>query len=498
MQAAARIQQNGVRRRCFQRRHVGKADCIVIALACQLPGGKHGDGDIPHTHHAGNALGAVGQGGGDGALAAVGPGADGAVFIHRGHVFVAALPVDFLPAVLFRSLVGGQGGAGILGIQMQLQLIGIVDKGRVCRLADTVGNPGDGKGTHDKVQVHRLALYTVVCAGGHVGALPHIVSAGVAQRIREAGDPQIVAPGVECRVTEAGAHPVQRGIDALLPGIAQFYQAVKECLGDGNHLLGEDTADALVLQIVVNRVGQLVGRGGVILQSFLGRGYKAQQAGHMVCLGPCFFHRRRIRIQVHTEGNPQPGTLIGVAAPLVVVLGPVGLLAIPLAAVTAADDGEIDTGGLGLFPVHFALEFGNVHALEHGRRDGLPAGVEIIPQIIFLPGCGRCTEIRLGRAGNARRTPGQHDAHCHHNQQAQQTKRQHHPAAPTAAALAPAFAAARRLGTPGRGRRNGSSRSILSGPRRAAIYFAIFSHGNKPLLAQDMQQNPNNISKNIV
>ena len=177
------------------------------------------------------------------------------MLIHGSHILVAALPEDLLAALLLGVLVGGQGGAGILGVQMQFHLVGIVHKDRVGGLAHAVGDAGDGEGTHDEVHVHRLALDAVVGAGRLVGTLPHIVGAGVAQGIREAGDPQIVPPGVEGRVAEAGPHPVQRGIDALLPGVTQLHQTVKEGLGDGGHLLGEDAADALVLQVVVHRVG---------------------------------------------------------------------------------------------------------------------------------------------------------------------------------------------------------------------------------------------------
>ena len=84
----------------------------------------------------------------------------------------------------------------------------------------------------------------------------------------------------------------------------------------------------------------------------------------MVRLGARFFHRGGIRIQVHTKGNAQAGALIGIAAPLVIVLSPVCLLAIPFAAITAADDSKINPGSLGLFPVHFALELGYIDAFS--------------------------------------------------------------------------------------------------------------------------------------
>ena len=407
------------------------------------------------------------------------------MLIHRGHVLVAALPEDLLATLLLGVLVGGQGGAGILGIQMQFHLVGIVHKDRVGGLAHAVGDAGDGEGTHDEVHVHRLALDAVVGAGRLVGTLPHIVGAGVAQGIREAGDPQIVPPGVEGRVAEAGPHPVQRGIDALLPGVAQLHQPVKEGLGDGGHLLGEDAADALVLQVIVYRVGQLVGRSGVVGQALLGRGHQTQQPRHMVGLGAGLLHRGGVGVEIDAEGDAQAGALVGVAAPLVVVLGPVGLLAVPLAAVAAADDGKINARGLGLFPVHFPLEFGHVDALEHRRRDGLPAGIEVIAQIILLPGGRRGAEICLGGPGGAGSAAGQGDADPRHHQQAEQTQRQHQTAAPAAAAFAaPGFAAPRRLGPPLPGRRRGCGLGIGCSPPGAAIDLAFFRHSRKPLLAK--------------
>ena len=269
VQAAAGVQQDGIRRGALERRHIGQVDAAGVAQAFQPAGGEHRHRDIAHAHQAGNALGAVGQRGGDGALALVGAGAHDAVAVDGGDVLIAGAPVDGLAALFLRRLVGQQRHAGVFGVQVQFQLAGIVDEGRVGRFALAAGQPGDGEGPHDKVDVHRLALHAVVRAGGGVAALPHIIGAGVAQFVGKPRDPEVVAPGVERRVAETGAHPVQRGVDALLAGIAVLGQAVKERLGDGGHLLGEDIADARVLEVVVDGVRELVGRGGVVPEPLL-------------------------------------------------------------------------------------------------------------------------------------------------------------------------------------------------------------------------------------
>ena len=247
VQAAARVHQNGIRRAGFQRGHIGQADVVVGTLARQGAGGKHRHGDVAHPHKALDALGAVGQRGSDGTLAAVGLCAHKAVLIHGGHTLVAGGPENFLPAIFLVRLVGGQVRVGILAVQMQLRLAGVVEKNRRGRFAVAAGNFTESKRPHDEINIHRLTLDTVVRARFGIAALPHIVGAGVTQFVRKAGDPEILAPGVERRITEAGAHPVQRGIDALLAGVAQLGQAVEKRFGDGGHLVREDAADALVL-----------------------------------------------------------------------------------------------------------------------------------------------------------------------------------------------------------------------------------------------------------
>ena len=304
MQAAACVHQDGIRGAGFQRSHIGQADGIVGALARQGAGGKNGHSDVAHPHQAGDALGAIGQGGGDGTLAAVGLGAHQAVLIHGSHALVAGGPEHFLAAAFLVRLVGGQGRVGILAVQMQFGLAGIVDQGRLGGLAVAIGKFAKIKRPHDKIDVHGLALDTVVRAGLGIAALPHIILAGVAQFIGETGDPKVVAPGVKGRIAEAGAYPVQRGIDALLAGVTQFGQAVKKCFGDGGHLVREDAADALVLQVVVDGVRQLVGRGGVVLQPLLRRGDQTQQAGHVVGLAAGFLLGGGVGVDVRAEGDP--------------------------------------------------------------------------------------------------------------------------------------------------------------------------------------------------
>ena len=425
MQAAAGIQQDGIRRGTFARRHIGQADAAGVAQAFQPAGGEHRHRDIAHAHQAGNTLGAVGQRGGDGALALVGAGAHDAVAVDGGDVLIAGAPVDGLAALFLRRLVGQQRRAGVFGVQVQLQLAGIVDEGRVGRFALAAGQAGDGEGPHDEVDVHRLALHAVVGAGGGVAALPHIVGAGVAQFVGEPRDPEVVAPGVERRVAETGAHPVQRGVDALFAGVAVLGQAVKERLGNGGHLLGEDIADARVLEVVVDRVRKLVGRGGIVLEPFLRGRDEAQQAGDVVGLGAGFLLIGGVGVQVHPERDAQPRAFVGVAPPLVVVLGPAFLLAVPLAAETAADDGKVDAGGLGFLPVDFALVFGHVDALEHGGGHGLAAGVKVVTEFVFLPGGSHGAVVRLRRAGRPCRAPHERHGGRDDHHKAQDAQRQH-------------------------------------------------------------------------
>ena len=234
---------------------------------------------------------------------------------------------------------------------MQLIGAGVVQQHRRCCLAVAGRHACKCKRPHDEIQIHRLTLHTVVRAGGAVRRLPHIVGAVVAQLVGKAGDPEIVAPLVEAGIRKAAPHPVQRCIKPLLAGVAVLFQPGEECLGQLGHLGGENAADVLIFQIVVDRVAQLVGRGGVVVQTFLRRSGQAQQPGNVVGLTAGLLHRRRVGVEIGAEGDAQPGTLVSVAPPVGVVLGPVFLLAVPLAAVTAADDGKVDAGGLGLFPV---------------------------------------------------------------------------------------------------------------------------------------------------
>ena len=362
MQAAARVHKDRIRRAGFERGHIGQADGIVGPLARKGAGRKDGHGNIAHPHKALDALGAVGQRGGDGTLAAVSLGAHKAVLIHGRHTLVAGGPENFLPAIFLVRLVGGQVRVGVLAVQVQLRLAGIVKQRRRGRFSVAAGNFTESKRPHDKINVNSLALDAVVRARFGIAALPHIVGAGVAQFVRKAGDPEILAPGVKRRIAEAGAHPVERGVDALLAGVAQLGQAVKKRLGDGGHLVREDAADALVLKVVVDRVGQLVGRGGVILESLLRRRDQTQQAGNMLGLAAGFVLGRRVGVDVRAERDALAGTFVGVAAPLRVVLVPALFLAVPLAAEAAADDGKIDAVVFGLFPVDCALIFRYINA----------------------------------------------------------------------------------------------------------------------------------------
>ena len=173
---------------------------LTLSLArwpAEGAGGKNGHGDVTHPHKALDALGAVGQRGGDGTLAAAGLGAHKAVLIHGRHILVAGGPENFRPAIFLVRLVGGQVHVGILAVQMQLRLAGVVDKNRRGRFAVAAGNFAESKRPHDEINIHRLALDTVVRARLGIAALPHIVGAGVAQFVAAKRAIQsILAPGV--------------------------------------------------------------------------------------------------------------------------------------------------------------------------------------------------------------------------------------------------------------------------------------------------------------
>ena len=339
------------------------------------------------------ALGAVRQRGGHGA-AALAHGGHNALFVHLGHRGIAALPEQFLAAVLPGGLVGDKAGGILFLAQPQLVFVGIVGEAGGL-LALGVLDAGEGQGLHHKINVHRLALHAVVCAGGGVAALPHPVGAGVAQPGGKAGDPQFVPPFIKGRVVKPGAHPVQRGIQPLPPLIAVAFQLVKEGGHQRRHLIGQKTGNALVLQIVVDREFQLIGRGGVVLQPFIGGRGQAQQAGHMVGLPPGVLLGGGVGVQVAPEGDAQPGTFVRVAPPLGVVLIVVSL-AVPLVAEAAAQNGKVNAGGLGLLPVHLALIFGHINALEHRAGDDLARVIEIKALVVFLPCAGGLAIIRLG------------------------------------------------------------------------------------------------------
>ena len=196
MQRPARIQQNRIRGRGLQRSSVRQRRSVAVQPCC----GKDRDRNVPDAHQAGNALGTVGQRGRDGTFAAVGAGADRAVFVHGGNVFVTRRPVDPAAAFVLARLVRRQRGVGVLAIHVQLIGAGVVQQHRRRRLAVAGRHACKCKRPHDEIQIHRLALHTVVRAGGAVRRLPHIVGAVVAQLVGKAGDPEIAAPLVEAGI----------------------------------------------------------------------------------------------------------------------------------------------------------------------------------------------------------------------------------------------------------------------------------------------------------
>ena len=473
VQGIARIQQDRIRGGGLQRGGVRQRG----AVSPQPRRGKNRDRDVPHPHKAGAALGAVGQRGRDRTLAAVGAGADRAVFVHRGNALIACCPVDPAAARLLVRLVRLKGGVGVLAVHVQLIGAGIVLQHRRGSLSVAGAHAGKCKRPHDEIKIHRLALHAVVRAGGAVGGLPHVVGAGIAQLVREAGDPEVVAPRVKPGVTEPRAHPVQRGIDALLTGVAMLLQAVEERFGDLGHLGRENAADVFVLQIIVDGVAQPVRAGGVVVQPLLRGRSQAQQPRHMVGLAAGLLHRCRVGVEIGAERDAQPGTFVGIAPPLRVILRPVFLSAVPLTAEAAADDRKVDTGRLGGLPVDLSLKFGDIHALQHRRRNRPAAGVEVVAQFVFLPCGGRRAEVSLGRAAGLRRAAHHHNGHHQHDRQAEQTQPQHNTAAAAFCTAALWF-----LGRLRRARRRRLDRSGFGGSASgAAVDFAFFWHGGLPL-----------------
>ncbi len=204
-----------------------------------------------------------------------------------------------------------------------------------------------------------------------------------------------------------------------------------------------------------------------------------------------------VGVQVRPEGDAQAGALVGVAPPVLVVLV-VLALAVPLAAEAAAQNGKVDAGGLGLFPVHLALVFGHVDALFDGGQNDLARVVEVKAVFVFGPGAGALPHIGHGGLLGAGVPVGDDDDDDgeHHGQGADGAQgdgpQAQSPGPAGAAGLGRASvggrAAGRRgaagiaggtgPGSPGRGGAGGGVR-VLPGP--AVDEFAVVVHG-EPLL----------------
>ena len=461
VQAVAGIHQNGVGGARLLGGGIGNA----VAAALQAGRGKNGHRDVTHPHNAGKTLGAVGQRGGQGALARVGAGTHGAVFVHGSDIFIAGRPENVLR--LGVVAVGGQGGAVVLVGQVQLPLAGVVHEFGVGKFADAILDAGGHKGPYDKVQVDGLALDAVVCAHGLATALPHIVDARVAQLVGEARDPQVFAPGVKGGVGKTAAHPVQRGVQPLLARVAVLGQAVKKRLHNFGHLVRQHLGNVFVLQVVVDGVAELVGHGGVVAQFGECRGDQTQQAGDVVGLAAGFLHRGGVGVKVHAKRDAQAGALVGVAAELRVVLVPVFLLPVPFAAKATAQNGVVDTGGLGLFPVDLALIARHVHALQNGGGYGAAGTVKVVAQLVFLPRGRGCAEVRRGGGCLLDAAAHKGNAHGGSQQHADKAEHQHTNGAALAAAFWRGRTAGRRIGCGFARRRRGAC---------TAVYIAFFCH----------------------
>ena len=411
LKAAAHIQQDRIRVGGLEGRQISKADLAVVGPAAEIAGEIDRHCDAAHPHRDLSAPAAIRQGGGDGAFA-LALCFDHALFADGGHRLIVAGPVNFLTTVGLRRLVGGQRRFALHPGQPQFIFIGIVGEGCL----PGVLHAGEHQLFHHKVHIHRIALNTVFGARLSIGALPEGIGAGIAQLGVEPGNPEMIPPAVKGRIGEAGAGPVDGGIDALLPLITQLAQAVKKDLGQMGHLLGVQPGDGLVLQVIVDGVIQVIGVGGVILQPLMGRADQAQQPGHMLGLRPGLFLGGGVGIEIGAKGNAQPGTLVGIAAPLLVILGIIAL-AVPLAAKTAAQDSKVNPGGLGLLPVHLALIFAHINALFCGSQNGLPGVIEIIPRVVLLPRAGRGARVNGGRTFGAAVAGHQQHNDQHHRQQ---------------------------------------------------------------------------------
>ena len=462
MYTGAGIHQNGVLGARLEGGNIRKADGFIAGLAVQRAGGKDGHRHAAHPHRHLGALGAVRQRGGHGA-AALAHGGHNALFVHLGHRGIAALPEQLLAAILLGGLVGDKAGGILFLAQPKLIFVGIVGEAGGL-LALGVLDAGEGQGLHHKINVHRLALHAVICAGGSVAALPHFVGAGVAQPGGKAGDPQFVPPLVKGRIVKPGAHPVQRGVQPLPSLIAVAFQLIEEGSHQRRHLVGQKTGNTLVLQIVVDREFQLIGRSGVVLQPLMGGRRQAQQAGHMVGLPPGVLLGDGVGVQVAPEGDAQPGTFVRVAPPLGVVLVVVPL-AVPLVAESAAQNGKVDAGGLGFLPVHLALVFGHINALEHRAGNDLARVIEIKALVIFLPRAGGLAKIRFG----GRFRPGVAAHKPHH-----QTDNQRKAGQPGQRQQLAALVCGRRFGGAALGR--WSLRLFFRRP----VGRAAFGHGGSP------------------
>ena len=308
------------------------------------------------------------------------------MLIHGGNVFIIAGPEDFLPALAFAGLIGQQGGGGFRLGQPQLVFVGVVGQRGQDVLAGCL-DAGEGQLFHHKVNIHRVTLHAVLFARLRIGGLPDGIRPGVAQRGIEPRDPEIIAPAVKRGVRQAAAGPVDGGVNAFLALVAQFFQAVEKYFGQVGHLVRVQAGDGFILQVIIDRVTELVGGGGVIVQPLVRGCHKAQQAGNVFGFRFGLFLGGGVRVQIGAKGDAKAGAFVCVAAPLFIVLGVIAG-AVPLAAKAAADHGKIDPGGLGFLPVHFTLILAHVNAFFGGGQNRLSVTVKVVPGIVLGPRSG--------------------------------------------------------------------------------------------------------------
>ena len=219
-------------------------------------------------------------------------------------------------------------------------------------------------------------------------------------------------------------------------------QAVKEHFGQICHLLRVQPGDGLVLKVIIDGIIKMVRRGRIVPKSLMRRADKAEKPGNVFSLEPGLFLGGGVGVKVGAKRDAKTGAFISVAPPLLIVLRIIAL-AVPLTAVAAAENGKVNTGGLGFFPVHLTLIFAHINAFFGGSQNWLAHIIKIIARFILLPCACRCAGVNHRRALGASIAGHTKYDHKQHSEQDCRAEKQ------TKALLPAAFCRPRFL--PGRG-----------------------------------------------